>query len=885
LRRFDRRRTPVRALATALSLVLAWTPTARLWADVFADTGRAGQTAGRAIAGAIGIPTVSGDVLTLFGGTARETTVGIGELFPGAGAGSAADFSVLFGDSAAVVAAGQAAQASLLTDSSPTGQAYQTLRGSVVRTRPDRRADPLWAQTDAVLDDLGSLVAGFADCTTTTTFTTGERTVHVPDYRTCERLPEQPKTTCVATRVTAADSRTADVALGVYGKDVNTFAFDLNDGSWRLIEPSDGDTFDPPSVAGEVAALGGAFCAAGNWKVRHVGTWDWPAAPVVGSYDASYIPRVLQTPTCGTGLAGQVQLDDDGGSNWYKYGARWRWQFTRLTDDHWEWNTAQCPEWVSRIDGAFCQGTVTCTLNPNSDCLTVAGETFCGAELVAPPASGTAIGQGCAQVTADIDCTGFNQGPMACWTDPQGVEHCPVNAGGVTTDCTTLETDPACAFVRATCVDGAQAASGDCFVWEETWDCGGAQAIPQVTRDSTLACAGPIRCLGTDCLDATPEQSDDFAKAAAALQTAQLMVLDSQCASTDAGGGHYDVHQCTVFGGEAYDCKKAVGGIVDCCGTPDGISLADYLSLILAVGKLDSALMGLDPGAAVRGAWETLRDPAVSTWNAVTDSFASVANNLMGKTVADATDAAAELGLAGFKQAMTRQIAQWTLDVFGEAATNTLFATASGGAAAQGGALATDALQLGGTLGMALSWVMTAYLVYTIAVILVKLLWECEQDEFELGAKRELKSCHYVGSYCASDVLGVCIERRKSYCCFTTPLARILNEQVRPQLGRSWGSAKHPDCAGLAVDELARIDWSRVNLDEWLAILAATGHYPTLDTLNLANLTGAGSEYAVTGTRADAAERSNLRADGLDQGQIRQDAGRDLWGITLPVLP
>ena len=73
---------------------------------------------------------------------------------------------------------------------------------------------------------------------------------------------------------------------------------------------------------------------------------------------------------------------------------------------------------------------------------------------------------------------------------------------------------------------------------------------------------------------------------------------------------------------------------------------------------------------------------------------------------------------------------------------------------------------------------------------------ECEQAEFELGAKRELKSCHYVGSYCASDVLGVCIERRRSYCCFTTPLARILNEQARPQLGRGWGSAKHPDCAG-----------------------------------------------------------------------------------------
>ena len=51
------------------------------------------------------------------------------------------------------------------------------------------------------------------------------------------------------------------------------------------------------------------------------------------------------------------------------------------------------------------------------------------------------------------------------------------------------------------------------------------------------------------------------------------------------------------------------------------------------------------------------------------------------------------------------------------------------------------------------------------------------------------------------------------------------NRQVGTQLGRIWGLAKAPDCTGLAVDELARIDWSRVKLDEWLAILAATGHY------------------------------------------------------------
>jgi conjugal transfer mating pair stabilization protein TraN len=59
--------------------------------------------------------------------------------------------------------------------------------------------------------------------------------------------------------------------------------------------------------------------------------------------------------------------------------------------------------------------------------------------------------------------------------------------------------------------------------------------------------------------------------------------------------------------------------------------------------------------------------------------------------------------------------------------------------------------------------VLMLVLVYTLAVILIQLIWTCEQDEFELGAKRDLKSCHCVGSYCKTKVLTVCIERRKAY--------------------------------------------------------------------------------------------------------------------------
>jgi conjugal transfer mating pair stabilization protein TraN len=250
----------------------------------------------------------------------------------------------------------------------------------------------------------------------------------------------------------------------------------------------------------------------------------------------------------------------------------------------------------------------------------------------------------------------------------------------------------------------------------------------------------------------------------------------------------------------------------------------------------------------------------------------------MGKTAADVSDAAAQLSLDGFKQALLRETAEWVANVFGETAANALFSVI-------GGSLQTGPIQLGGLVGTALSWVMTAYMLYTIAVILIQLIWTCEQEEFELGAKRELRSCHDVGSNCKAKVLTACIERRKAYCCFNTPLARILNEQIRPKLGRGWGEADEPDCSGINVLGFGRVDWDRVNLDEWLAILAETEHFPTLDSLNLNALTGTGSALDVSSTRPDAAARSQTRSDGLDSDVARWEAETGLWELTLPALP
>jgi len=348
----------------------------------------------------------------------------------------------------------------------------------------------------------------------------------------------------------------------------------------------------------------------------------------------------------------------------------------------------------------------------------------------------------CELITVSADCSGFYQGQMDCWTDPQGELHCPYNAGGVETDCPALEEDPQCWFISSDCVKYAQGESGLCYVFEETWDCGSLRGIPVLEGTSSMDCAGPVRCMGEDCLDAAEEQSGDFGEAAAALEAAQMAASDMDCSTGS----------CVVFSGDAMECKK-VGGHRQLLhharrDLPGGLLVPGARR----AGKIDNALMGLDAGNVLRGSWETLRNPVVSALSEVTKSFTSVANNLMGKTAAEATDAAAQLSLDAFKQALMKQTAEWVANVFGEAAANALF-TVNGGTAFVGGSLQSGTIQLGGLVGTALSWVMTAYMIYTVAVILIQLIWTCEEDEFELGAKRELKSCHYVGSYCKTKVL------------------------------------------------------------------------------------------------------------------------------------
>ncbi|ECA0362731.1 type-F conjugative transfer system mating-pair stabilization protein TraN [Salmonella enterica subsp. enterica serovar Tchad] len=103
----------------------------------------------------------------------------------------------------------------------------------------------------------------------------------------------------------------------------------------------------------------------------------------------------------------------------------------------------------------------------------------------------------------------------------------------------------------------------------------------------------------------------------------------------------------------------------------------------------------------------------------------------------------------------------------------------------------------------------------------------CSSEEKALGKAKEKKLTVYVGEYCSKKVLGVCLEKKRGYCVFDSKLARIVQEQGRrDQLGVGFGKGKSPDCRGITVDELQRLDFGVMNFSDFYSDLDAGSDIP-----------------------------------------------------------
>lgn len=102
----------------------------------------------------------------------------------------------------------------------------------------------------------------------------------------------------------------------------------------------------------------------------------------------------------------------------------------------------------------------------------------------------------------------------------------------------------------------------------------------------------------------------------------------------------------------------------------------------------------------------------------------------------------------------------------------------------------------------------------------------CSREEMLLHQKDAQGLCAYVGTYCSSSFLGVCLTKRKVYCCFESKLSRILQEQGRQQLNKPWGKPKTEQCLGFTIDEFARLDLSKMDFSEVYAEFTDAARLP-----------------------------------------------------------
>ncbi|MEZ5933197.1 MAG: conjugal transfer protein TraN [Alphaproteobacteria bacterium] len=546
-----------------------------------------------------------------------------------------------------------------------------------------------------------------------------------------------------------------------------------------------------------------------------------------------------------------------------------------------EWGPADCMIAASHVVGpSFCTGTATMTGGTAlGECLEIDGAIVCPGDpiyeqLSPPPFDGKEQRISRLALSVDIgplDCE-TNLPALTCTTTSTGDEICPADQGGIIDTCGGLNADPACRFIDQGCVPGAEV-DDVCYLEELHFECDEEVDYQTYRQQTSLTCpVGDIRCNGNECIDIDRETNNGVTRGLAALTASQLLAFDSTCSDLDPDS-------CTVYPGNAEACQRGIGGIFDACELPTPSGPGPYLDLVFSIGALDTNLTVLKPTSPLRGAWEKLRDPAVSAIDALKTPFTTPSNAVSANTIPNADDDIARQDLETARRDLLNVTADDVLETFGPAAVNELFlGPGPDGVAATGDGRAGDVTLREPPDGVtALSLVADAYSAYAGETIPAEPAPLVDEDDVAAAAHDDARNCLLVGSQCTDDSFGACISRDRVLCCFNSPLARLAQESAVLQFGRDFGSADITNCHGLTSGEIQIFDWASLDLDQWIAILGTAGRYPDPDKLMPDGLTGVGNfldRANPSEQRPNVINRTRQRLDGIDVEQVRR-SGRD----------
>lgn len=338
--------------------------------------------------------------------------------------------------------------------------------------------------------------------------------------------------------------------------------------------------------------------------------------------------------------------------------------------------------------------------------------------------------------------------------------------------CASLQADRSCTLVKSLCVDNKRE-NGVCQSTNNTYRC--------TTRDAVTAtemsCSADIFDAST--MTAPNNPNDSFVKAALAMEIARQSQVYSQGGTTP------------VFVGVAESCSKGYWGLKNCCSATPG-------------GKSNRGMTSTMVGGAVAGAVKYVGARAVVEASPYVYDFlynSGVFSVGMATSIANmGVDAASNAAAASVTSGYTFSAYGFTYG------TGTFTATLPG------------TMNLGSMLGMSPSSGFVAFnpyvLAFTLAMQFIMRLRQCDENELLLQMHKGQNLSVHVRTSCASRILGSCVRHQEHYCSFNSLLAKIINVQGKAQLGRSFS-----DCSGLTIDEVSRLDFSRIDMSEFTQLM------------------------------------------------------------------
>jgi hypothetical protein len=438
--------------------------------------------------------------------------------------------------------------------------------------------------------------------------------------------------------------------------------------------------------------------------------------------------------------------------------------------------------------------------------------------------------------------------------------------------CAAFENDPLCSEQSSECEEGwNDEENNTCYMFRKEFSCDIGPVIETETTITSESCSSALPCIMGECEIGVEENNSDFIEAMVQLNLAQHMEGDYTCTNPA------DPSTCTIFNGEGSFCTWEQTGMGnDCCEAPGGTSVLEYAmmanDMMNHTQNMDLQMPDAISGGAeyAEAGYEMLSESVTEYWDEATQSFiespvgeaaagaydyvvtsitdigSTFAGNASEELLVQGAEGAAEAGVVSLNDAVTDEGATAMLDEMKQEMANKIanalpdelrdqLFTAVGDETAEG---ATDYVvdeALTEAAGNIYGAVMGAYMAYTYIKLALSLYSGCHEIDMTTAVKVSQRQCISIDNPYHPEWDFLNDIQRQDYCCYSSILARIIMEQASPLIGHDLtalsGTIEDDTdlrlCQGLTADELSGLDWSQIDLQEWIDIMMASGIAPS----------------------------------------------------------